>query len=85
MKWIKKTYWKLHRKYWRWKIKKEMGETPKPEGKPIEWRRFRTLDEIKPILTEEEQKRYEGYASMKEILQIDDEPAGSIGEDGEQK
>ena len=32
---------------------------------------IRTLDEI---------KRYEGYASMKEILQIDDEPAGSIGE-----
>lgn len=29
---------------------------------------IRTLDEI---------KRYEGYASMKDILQIDDEPAGT--------
>lgn len=68
-----KLCWRLRRKYWRRKIKKEMGEIPKPEGKPIEWRRLRTMDEIKPILTEEEQKRYEGYTSMKDILQTDDE------------
>ena len=55
MKWIKKTYWKLHRKYWRWKIKKIIGEIPKPEGKPIEWRRLRSLDEIKTIIADERQ------------------------------
>lgn len=46
MKRIEKTFWQLYRKYMRWKIKKIIGETPKPEGKPIEWRRYRPLDEI---------------------------------------
>ena len=50
---IEKTFWQLYRKYMRWKIKKIIGEAPKPEGKLIEWRRFRPLDEIKPIEAEE--------------------------------
>lgn len=43
---MKKIFWKLYKKYCRWRIRKEIGEEPKGTGKPVEWVRWKSLDEI---------------------------------------